>query len=324
MLKKNDIIELTITGLTNEGSGIGRHEGIAVFVPLTAVGDVISCRIVKVKSSYCYGIIDRILTPSPDRCDSGCGIFGRCGGCSLRHISYGAELIAKQQIVRDAFERIGGLQPEFHDILGAEQPDRYRNKAQFPVSADENGRLYAGFYARRSHRAIETTDCPLLPKVFSEICSDILGWCSERGVTAYDEVTGEGLLRHIFLRRGVHSGEIMVGLIVTSADCAELFRSPARELARKYPGVRSVILNINSRRTNAILGERVIPLLGGDRIYATMCWRRIAISLHSFYQINTVQAERVYRLAAELAGLSGGETLLDLYCGAGTIGLSMS
>ncbi len=324
MLKKNDIIKLDITGLTNEGSGVGRHEGMAVFVPFTAVGDVISCRIVKVKKTYCYGITEELLTPSPDRSESGCGIYGRCGGCCFRHLDYAAELAAKQQIVRDAFERIGGLEPEFCGILGAEQKDRYRNKAQFPVSADEDGRLYTGFYARRSHRAIETDDCPLLPEVFGEICRDILEYANRRGVTAYDEVTGEGLLRHIYLRKGEHSGEIMAALIVTSPDCAELFRPLAESLAGRYPGIRSVLLNVNSRRTNAILGDRDIPLFGADRIYDTMCGRRVAISLHSFYQINTVQAERVYRLAAELASLTGSETLLDLYCGAGTIGLSMA
>lgn len=324
MLKKNDIIELEITALTNEGNGVGRYEGIAVFVPFTAVGDVISCRIVKVRKSYCYGIINEVITASTDRCDSGCGIFGRCGGCCFRHISYAAELRAKQQIVKDAFERIGGLHPEFHEILGAELPDRYRNKAQFPVSADESGRLYAGFYARRSHRAIEAADCPLLPEVFCSICADILDFANARGVTAYDEETGEGLLRHVYIRRGFHTGEIMAALIVTSDECVELFRPLAKALAEKYPDIRSVLLNVNSRRTNAILGDRVIPLFGSDRIHDTMCGRRIAISLHSFYQINTAQAERVYRLAAELASLGGDETLLDLYCGAGTIGLSMA
>lgn len=324
MLKKNDIIELEITALTNEGNGVGRHEGIAVFVPFTAAGDIISCRIVKVRKSYCYGIVSEIITPSPDRCGSGCGIYGKCGGCSFRHMTYPAELRAKEQIVRDAFERIGGLHPEFCGILGAEQTDRYRNKAQFPVSADENGRLYSGFYARRSHRAIETSDCPLLPEVFCGICADILDYANEHGVTAYDELTGEGLLRHIYIRRGVHSGEIMAALVVTSDECAALFRPLAEALAEKYSGIKSVLLNINSRRTNAILGESVIPLFGSDRIHDTMCGRKIAISLHSFYQINTVQAERVYRLAAEKADLGGSETLLDLYCGAGTIGLSMA
>ena len=324
MLKKNDIIRLTITGLTNEGNGVGKHEGMAVFVPFTAVGDVISCRIVKVQKSYCYGIIDELLAASDDRCESGCGIFGKCGGCCFRHMKYSAELEAKQQMVRDAFERIGGLHPEFREILGADETERYRNKAQFPVAADENGRLYTGFYARRSHRAVRSDDCPLLPKVFCLICAEVLDYSERRGVTAYDELTGEGLLRHIYLRRGVHSGEIMVGLIVTTADCAGTFKPLAKQLSEHFPEIKSVLLNVNSRRTNAILGDRVIPLSGSDRIFDTMCGRRVAISLHSFYQINTLQAERVYRLAAELAGLTGTERLLDLYCGAGTIGLSMA
>lgn len=327
MLKKNDIIELEISGLTSEGSGVGRYEGIAVFVPFTAVGDVIGCRIVKVKSRYCYGIIERIIVPSTDRKDSGCARFGKCGGCSLRHIEYKAELAAKEKIVRDAFLRIGGMEgieSKFEPIVGSERTERYRNKAQFPVSADESGNLCTGFYARHSHRVVGSADCLLLPEIFSEICTDILDYANSRGVTAYDEVSGEGLLRHIYLRRGEHSGEIMAALIVTSADCTELFEPLARQLSEKYSELRSFLINVNDRRTNAILGERVIPIYGGDCIHDEMCGKRVAISLHSFYQINTSQAERLYGIAAEYAELSGREVLLDLYCGIGTIGLSMS
>lgn len=327
MLKKSDVVKLEISGLTSEGSGVGRYENIAVFVPFTAVGDVIECRIVKVMSRYCYGIVDKILVPSPDRKDSGCAYFGKCGGCSLRHIDYAAELAAKQKIVRDAFTRLGGfadIGEKFEPILGSRATEHYRNKAQFPVSADADGRLSTGFYARRSHRVVGGADCLLIPEIFTDICTDILSYANSRGVTAYDEALGEGLLRHIYLRQGEQSGEIMAALVVTSADCEQLFEPLAKDLSEKYPALKSFLLNINDRKTNVILGKKVIPIFGGEYIYDEMCGKRVAISLHSFYQINTPQAERLYGIAAEYAELRGGEALLDLYCGIGTIGLSMS
>ena len=325
MAKKNDVIKLEITALTNEGNGVGKlPDGMVVFVPHTAPGDIISCRIVKVTKSFCYGIIDSLETPSPKRCEDSCPAGKRCGGCCFRHIAYGYEAEEKERFVRDAFTRIGRLSPEFMPVIAAESPDRYRNKAQFPVSRDESGRLFAGFYAKRSHRAAEAEDCLLLPEVFIRVRDFIIDFCNERGVTAYDEQTGEGLLRHIFLRRGVHSGELMAALIVTSADCAELFTKLARLAAERFPELRSFMLNVNPDNTNVILGRETLTLYGKDHILDTMCGKTVSVSLHSFYQINTVQAERVYGQAAEFAGLTGSETLLDLYCGAGTIGLSMA
>lgn len=325
MPKKNDIVRLAVTALTNEGSGVGKlPDGMVVFVPDTAAGDVIDCRIVKVTSHYCYGITEKLITPSPQRCEDKCSVGKKCGGCCLRHIAYEHEAAEKERFVRDAFTRIGKLTPEFLPVIAAEAPDRYRNKAQFPVSQDENGRLFAGFFAKRSHRAIEAEDCLLLPELFIEVRDFIIGFCSERGVSAYDERTGEGLLRHIFLRRGAHTGELMAALIVTSEESAELFRQLAKLAAERFPELRSFLLNVNPDRTNVILGEKTLTLFGRDHILDTMCGKTVSVSLHSFYQINTVQAERVYAQAAEFAGLTGGETLLDLYCGAGTIGLSMA
>jgi 23S rRNA (uracil1939-C5)-methyltransferase len=322
---KNDIVTLEITALTCEGSGVGRlPDGMVVFVPDTAPGDVIDCRIVKVTKHYCYGMIDRLGKPSPKRCGDNCPVGRKCGGCCFRHIDYAHEAAEKQGFVRDAFERIGGLSPEFLPMIAADSPDRYRNKAQFPVSADESGRLFAGFFAKRSHRAIQSADCLLLPEEFIKMRDSIIDFCNDTGVTAYDERTGEGLLRHIFLRRGVHSGEIMAALVVTSDECTELFKRLGKRLAAEFSALRSFLLNVNPDRTNVILGGKTVTLFGREHIFDTMCGKTVSVSLHSFYQINTVQAERVYRQAAEFAGLTGGETLLDLYCGAGTIGLSMA
>lgn len=324
MLKKNDIVKLEITGFTNEGNGIGRAGGITVFVPFTAVGDVISCRIVKVKKTYCYGIIDEIIIPSESRCDPECDLYGKCGGCCFRHVTYAAELSEKEKFVYDAFTRIGKLEPKFEPIIGSESGERYRNKAQFPIAQDENGKLYSGFYAKRSHRPVRMTDCRLVPEIFNEIARSVIIYANGRSINAYDEETGKGLMRHIFIRRGAHSGEIMLAIVVTDIASAKLFDGMTADITREFPEIRSIIINENPQRTNVILGKNSKVIFGSEVIYDTMCGNRIAISLHSFYQINTLQAEKLYSKAAEYADLAGEETLLDLYCGAGTIGLSMA
>ncbi|MCD8096019.1 MAG: 23S rRNA (uracil(1939)-C(5))-methyltransferase RlmD [Ruminococcus sp.] len=324
MLKKNELVTLEITDVTNEGNGVGRTEGITVFVPFTAVGDVIICRIVKAKKSYCYGITEKLLISSKSRCESGCEAYGKCGGCSLRHIEYSAELEIKEKIVRDAFERIGGLSPDFEPIIGASRVKKYRNKSQFPVGTDSSGRVIAGYYAKRSHRVIPIESCPQLPDIFLSICADITAFANENGIKAYDEQTGKGLLRHIFIRRGEYSGEIMAAVVVTSLNCKEKFKPLAGELSKKYSELKSFILNENDSGRNVILGQKSEALYGSETIKDKMCGRELSISLNSFYQINTLQAEKLYAKAQEYAALTGSEALLDLYCGAGTIGLSMA
>ncbi|MBR6102864.1 MAG: 23S rRNA (uracil(1939)-C(5))-methyltransferase RlmD [Ruminococcus sp.] len=323
MLKKNETVLIEITGITNEGNGVGRAEGIAVFVPMTAVGDVIECRIVKVAKSYCYGITEKLVTPSPYRCEPGCEVYSKCGGCAFRNFDYAEELRIKQEMVEASFERIGRLTLEYEPILGAEQTGRYRNKAQYPV-AELNGKVICGFYSRRSHRVIEHRDCALQPEIFAKILSDCLEFINNAGLTAYNELDGKGLIRHIYLRRGEHSHEIMLCFVVTSIKEAQVLKPFADSMISKYPDIKSVVLNENREKTNAILGKRLVTLAGSDVITDTMCGNRIEISPLSFYQVNTVQAERLYSIAAEYAGLNGSELLLDLYCGAGTIGLSMA
>lgn len=323
-MKKNDLCTLEITGMTAEGNGVGRtDDGMAVFVPLTAVGDVISCKIVKLAKSYAYGIIDSIITPSPDRTESGCPVSSRCGGCTFRHISYSAELAVKDKLVRDAFERIGGFKDiTFEDICGGET-ERYRNKAQYPV-AELEGKAVCGFYSKRSHRVVPYFGCTLQPKIFGDIAAFCLDFVNTRKISAYTEESGSGILRHIYIRRGFHSGEIMICFVVKStaakADLTEL----ARLAAEKFDGVKSVVMNINPKNTNVIMGEKNITLWGNDEITDTLCGKKITLSPMSFYQVNTAQAEKLYRQGMEYAGLTGGETVLDLYCGAGTIGLAFS
>ncbi|MDO4864845.1 MAG: 23S rRNA (uracil(1939)-C(5))-methyltransferase RlmD [Ruminococcus sp.] len=322
MPEKNKVYTAEITGLTSEGSGVCRIEEMAVFVPETAVGDVAEIKIVKVLSSYAFGIVDRLVTPSPDRCERPCGVYKKCGGCVYRHISYDAECRAKEAVVRDAFERIGGLSPQFDSFLAAEVTDRYRNKAQYPLAVAD-GRAVCGFFAPRSHRVVPIEDCPLQPRVFSNIAAAVLAYINARGISVYDEKTGSGIMRHIYLRRGEHSGEVMICLVARK-DVSRQLMPLCRELAESFPDVKSVVLNINPARTNVILGERCITLWGRNTITDVMCGNEVEISPLSFYQVNTVQAERLYAKALEYAAPTGSEVIADLYCGAGTIGLSMA
>ena len=323
MLRKNETVRLTVTGITNEGNGVGRADNIAVFVPLTAVGDEISCKIVKTGKTYCYGIIHEMMTPSPHRIEPDCPVFSKCGGCSFRHISYAEELRVKQEAVEASFRRIGKLTVEYEPILGCDRTDHYRNKAQYPV-AEQNGRAVCGFYSRRSHRVVPHTDCLLQPGIFREILDDSLGYIDRNRIPAYDELSGSGLIRHIYLRRGEHTGQIMLCFVVTDASEGGILRPLADRLIEKYKDIRSVILNENRSRGNVILGEKLVTLAGSDTIVDIMCGNRITLSPLSFYQVNTLQAEKLYAIAADYADLKGGELLLDLYCGAGTIGLSMA
>lgn len=322
MVNKNQVISLKITGMTAEGSGVGRHDGMAVFVPQTAIGDTAEVRIVKLLKSYAFGIVQRIEEPSADRTDADCAVFSQCGGCVFRHISYQAELRIKDGFVRDAFTRIGGLSAEFEPILGCEDITEYRNKAQYPVGKT-NGEAVCGFYASRSHRIVPSSGCALQPALFSQIVSDIMTYVRDKNIKPYDEKTGKGLLRHIYLRRGAHSGQVQVCLVITKTSEA-VFAELTNTLSQKYNSIKSIVLNINDKKTNVILGQKCVTLYGSDTIADTMCGIELSLSPLSFYQVNTVQAEKLYGIAGEYAKLSGKETLLDLYCGIGTIGLSLA
>ena len=322
-LRKNDIISLQITSLTSEGSGIGRAEnGMAVFVPFTSVGDKLQCRIVKVCKSYCYGKTEQLIELSPFRIKADCGVYGKCGGCVYRHISYAAECEAKLKIVTDAFERIAGVSPQCDGIISADEVDRYRNKAQYPVT-QVGGKLACGFYASRSHRVIAIEDCPLQPKVFSAIVKVCLECMEKAHITAYSEESGRGEVRHIYLRRGHNSGEIML-CIVAARDISKKLMQMCREVVQNFPEVKSIVLNINSKITNVILGEKCVTLFGSDTITDTMCENVVELSPLSFYQVNTAQAQRLYAKAFEYAAPQSGDVIADLYCGTGTIGLSMA
>lgn len=320
-LKKNQIVTLEITGLTSEGSGVSRLNGMVIFVPFTALGDKIEAKILKVTKSCCYGKIERIITPSPDRREVDCAAFGKCGGCVYRHISYEAELRAKEQSVKDAFERIGGLSPEFLPIVPNENTERYRNKAQYPVAKNADGKTVYGFFAANSHRIIPCHDCKLQPEIFSEIATAVTEFAAENKISAYDEAEHKGILRHICIRKGHYSGEINVTVVVRK-KVPEMKLLPSY-LSKRFSDIKSVVVSVNPKKTNVVLGESQYVLYNRAHIFDTMCENEICISPSSFYQVNTPMAQKLYKIAADLAQAEG-KIILDLYCGAGTIGLSMA
>ena len=323
-LQKNQILTLRIERLSSDGSGVAHSaDGEAVFVPGTAPGDEARVRIVKDCGRYAFGILDELLTPSPDRIPVDCPVAGPCGGCSLRHLDYAAELRAKQESVLDAFRRIGGLEVPVLDILPSPEVDRYRNKVQFPVGVDKNGVPCIGFYAGRTHRIVPCPDCKLQPSVLNEIGNALCAFFAQQGIRPYDEQSGKGLVRHIFLRRGAHSGQIMVCLVCTRAKLphAEQLCTALRE---QFPAISTILLNVNAKNTNVILGGENHILYGPGYIEDTLCGVPVRLGPLSFYQVNTLAAERLYGVAAQYAQLTPDDALLDLYCGMGTIGLSMA
>ena len=324
MIRKNDIFEADITAMTAEGSGICRAEGMAVFVPGTAVGDRCAVRIVKVLRKYAFGRLEKLLVPSPDRIAPDCPVAAQCGGCVYRHIRYEAELQIKTQRVRDALERIGGLQDfQMEPILAAPDRCRYRNKCQLPIGLSRDGALQLGFYAINSHRIVNTESCLLQPEAFDRAAAAFRRWYAVSGESVYDEASHSGVLRHLYMRRGEMSGEMMVCVVANGAALHE--EALLVEMLREaVPEITGVLLNINRERTNVVLGKTCRTLWGKDTITDTLCGLAFEIAPHAFYQVNRTQAERLYGKAAEYAGLTGAETLLDLYCGTGTIGLSMA
>ena len=323
-LQKNQILTLRIERLSSDGSGVAHSaDGEAVFVPGTAPGDEARVHIVKDCGRYAFGILDELLTPSPDRIPVDCPVAGPCGGCSLRHLDYAAELRAKQESVLDAFRRIGGLEVPVLDILPSPDVDRYRNKVQFPVGVDKNGAPCIGFYAGRTHRIVPCPDCKLQPSVLNEIGNALCAFFAQQGIRPYDEQSGKGLVRHIFLRRGAHSEQIMVCLVCTRAKLPHA-EQLCTVLRGQFPAISTILLNVNAKNTNVILGSENHILYGPGYIEDTLCGVPVRLGPLSFYQVNTLAAERLYGVAAQYAQLTPDDTLLDLYCGMGTIGLSMA
>jgi len=321
-MNKNDLLNLTVTGMTLQGDGIARHGGMPVFVPGTCPGDSIKTLILKVKPNCAFGKCVDILEASPRRADPQCEAFPRCGGCAFRHIAYEEELQIKQREAGEALRRIGGVELALEPILGASNPERYRNKALLPVHMDQ-GKVRAGFFARRSHRVVHSDDCRLQPELFNRLARAVCAWAEETGAGVYDEGTRRGLLRHIYLRQSQEGAQALVCLVVNGRGIPRADLLIAR-LRAESASVKGILLSHNREDTNVVLGQSETLLWGEGHITETLCGLDFTLSPRSFFQVNPAQARRLYRLAGEYAGLSGAERVLDLYCGTGTIGLTMA
>ena len=343
---KNDIVTVKIEDIGTEGEGIGKLEGFTLFVKDAVMGDVVEARLVKVKKNYAYARLEKVLTSSPLRVKPVCPYHKQCGGCQIQAMSYEAQLQFKENKVKNNLVRIGGFDQLFIEsvmepVVGMEQPWHYRNKAQFPVGTDKDGRIITGFYAGRTHSIIANTDCALGVEENEPILQKVLAYMQNEKVSAYDETTGQGLVRHILIRKGFTSGEIMVCLVINGKSLPKEDRLVST--LREIPGMTSIWLNYNTKNTNVIMGTEGRVLWGQNTITDVIHRRSIeeinsgkdclrydskenapkgitfAISPLSFYQVNPIQTEKLYSLALEYAGLTGEETVWDLYSGIGTI-----
>lgn len=326
-MNKNDIFDLEITDMGIDGEGIGHYDGMTFFVKDALIGDVIRARAIKLKKNYGYARVEEILSPSTFRVEPQCELHRRCGGCQIQALSYEKQLAFKEQKVRGNLIRIGGFSEEEVDakmlpVVGMETPYRYRNKAQFPVGRDKNGDVITGFYAARTHSIIPVEDCLLGVKENAPILTLIKDWMTANGVTAYDEATGTGLLRHVLIRYGFTTKEIMVCLIINGKKLPA--QTSLVEALTKVAGMTSISININTKNTNVILGDVTECIWGQPYITDYICGVAYRISPQSFYQVNPVQTEKLYSTALEYAGLTGKENVWDLYCGIGTISLVLA
>ncbi|MCR5744092.1 MAG: 23S rRNA (uracil(1939)-C(5))-methyltransferase RlmD [Lachnospiraceae bacterium] len=335
-MNKNELFTVDITDVGSDGEGIGKTEGFTWFIKDTIPGDVIEASVMKIKKNYGFARMVRIITPSPDRVESACPIARSCGGCTLQAMSYEAQLRFKQSKVFNNLTRLGGLncvmvsggadaedgKIPVLETIGMDSPWRYRNKAQLPIGYDKNGRLVAGFYAGHSHNIIPQDDCLIGAEENEAITKCVLDFCTQKHISAYDETRHEGLLRHILLRKGYYTGEIMVCLVINgeSLPCADELVSRLRE----FDGMSSISLNVNRERTNVILGSRLINLYGPGYITDMIGELTFKINPLSFFQVNPVQTAKLYAKALEYAALTGGENVWDLYCGIGTISLFLA
>ena len=319
--KKNTVHPLEITGYTAEGMGVARLDGRVVFVPHTIMGERWQVRLEKVNKNVAWGRGVELLEASPERVEPDCPLMGRCGGCQFRHMTYAEELRAKGMRVSDALERVGGVKLDLPPVMGAEVPERYRNKVQFPVAEGRNG-LAVGYFRPRSHDVLDAPDCLLQPGVVTDLRRAFKGWMEEFSVPAYKEENCTGLVRHLYVRTNSR-GESLCCVVVNGKGVpfgGEL----VERLRAAHSGLVGVVLNFNTRDTNVILGDAYHTLWGRDWLEEELQGLTFRLSVPSFFQINRAQTERLYSVALDFAGLTGKETVLDLYCGIGTISLALA
>ena len=318
MIQTDDIIKLKIDSVSSDSNGVGRYEGMTVFVPNTVRGDVILASVVKVNKTYAFARIEKIITPSPYRTEGDCPICLECGGCAYRHMTYEEELRVKHTAVCDALRRIGSVDCPVLPVMFSET-ERYRNKAQYPVRSEE-GQIKAGFFARRTHKVIPCDDCKLEPEEFSLITKAVIFFMQQHKIAAYDERTLTGIVRHIYLRKSSSSGEIHLCLVINS-DKFPKKNDFVKFITSVNKNISGISLNFNNRDTNVILSDRQELIYGKNCITDTLCEKTFNISPLSFYQVNHSATEILYGEVKRLLDLKPGETLVDLYCGIGTIGI---
>ena len=329
-LIKNNIYQIEIEDIGNDGSGIGHIDGMAVFVKDTAIGDVANVRITKVTKKLAYGHLEEMLVPSPYRVEPVCAHAKRCGGCTLQHIAYEKQLEYKWHKVYGCLKRIGRVD-NLEEIMetpvyGMEYPYHYRNKAQFPVGRDRDGNVIIGFYATRSHDIIDSDVCPIGDSINDKIIPVIKRFITEKNISTYDETTGAGLVRHVLIRVGKTTGEVMVCLVLNGHELpfADYLTNELRKLSDDERRIVSICLNINMDNTNRILGDTCVTLWGQDYITDCIGNVRYEISPLSFYQVNPTQTRALYDKVLEYADLNGNEIVWDMYCGIGTISLFLA
>lgn len=320
---KNDTVRLIITDIGTNGEGIGRVDGYTLFIKDAIIGDEVEAKIIKAKKNYGYARLMNIITPSKDRIEPVCPVARQCGGCQIQEMDYQAQLRFKQELVKNNIERIGHISDyQMMPVIGMDEPFHYRNKAQYPVGMDKDGNIVMGFFAGRTHHIIDNTDCALGAKINSRILGIIKEYMQDNKIKPYDEDKHAGTVRHILIRNGYHTDQIMVCLVI-NAESIKNSDDLVKRL-KDIDGMTSIMININRNKTNVILGDTCKTLWGKSYIEDYICDIRYQISPLSFYQVNPKQTEKLYSKALEYAGLTGNETVWDLYCGIGTISLFMA
>ena len=320
---KNDTVRLIITDIGTNGEGIGRVDGYTLFIKDAIIGDEVEAKIIKAKKNYGYARLMNIITPSKDRIEPVCPVARQCGGCQIQEMDYQAQLRFKQELVKNNIERIGHISDyQMMPVIGMDEPFHYRNKAQYPVGMDKDGNIVMGFFAGRTHHIIDNTDCALGAKINSRILGIIKEYMQDNKIKPYDEDKHAGTVRHILIRNGYHTDQIMVCLVI-NAESIKNSDDLVKRL-KDIDGMTSIMININRNKTNVILGDTCKTLWGKSYIEDYICDIKYQISPLSFYQVNPKQTEKLYSKALEYAGLTGNETVWDLYCGIGTISLFMA
>ncbi|MFC7441864.1 23S rRNA (uracil(1939)-C(5))-methyltransferase RlmD [Laceyella putida] len=323
VVQQGQVIQLEVTGQAHDGAGVGKYEGFTIFVPLAVPGETVKVQIELVKKNYARGKLLEILAAHPDRTEPTCPIYEECGGCQVQHLSYEAQLTYKRQQVIDHFARIGGLdEVPIRPVLGMKEPWRYRNKAQVPFGRRQ-GKVVAGFYAPGTHQIIDMDSCLIQHETNDEAIAKVKALADELDIPIYDEAKHTGVLRHVMVRVGFQTGEMMI-VLVTNGEALPRRDELVKRLVEAFPRLTSLIQNINPKRTNVILGKKNKVLWGKSVIHDTIGEVKFAISPHSFYQVNPSQTKVLYDQVLRYAALTGEETVIDAYCGIGTIALYLA